>query len=78
MVVDWQHPVDRPGVSATDRNCPVAAADRTVAAVVAEDTDRCHTLGTDRRLPVERNPVPEVLTVLHRIPVVRTGDTLVY
>lgn len=78
MVVDWQHPVDRPGVSATDRNCPVAVADRTVAAVVVEDTDRSHTLGTDRRLPVERNPVPEVLTFLHRIPVVRTGDTLVY
>lgn len=60
------------------RNCPAAVADRMVAAVVVEDTDRCRTLGTDRRMPVGRIPAPEVLTVLHRIPVVRMEDTLVY
>lgn len=60
-----------------DRNYPVAVVGRTVAAVVVEDRDCCRTLGTDRRTPAGRNPEPEVLIVLLRFPVVRTGDTLV-
>lgn len=77
-MADWQHPADQPAVSATGRNCPVAVADRTVAAAAAEDTDCWRSLGMDHQPPAERNPVPGALIVLLRIPVVRTGDTLVY
>lgn len=59
-------------------NCQVAVAVRMVAVVVVEDRDHCHSLGTDRWLPVGRNQAPAVLTVLHRFPVVRMEDTSVY
>lgn len=60
------------------QNYRVAVAARMVAAVVVEDMDHCHSLDTDRQLPVERNPEPAVLIVLRRIPVVRMEDTSVY
>lgn len=60
------------------QNYRVAVAARMVAAVVVEDMGHCHSLDTDRQLPVERNPEPAVLIVLRRIPVVRMEDTSVY
>lgn len=65
-MVDWQHPVDQPGVSAMDRNCPVAVAARTVAAAVVVGTDCYHILGRDRLMPVGRSPVPEALIFCNR------------
>lgn len=60
------------------QNYRVVVVARMVAAVVVEDMGHCHSLGTDRRLPVGRNPEPAVLIVLRRIPVVRMEDTSVY